>query len=36
MKKAKKEIVVRGWRKICRARDVWKLIRKVANVLHGP
>jgi hypothetical protein len=27
---------VRGWRKISRARDAWKLILKDAKVLHGP
>jgi hypothetical protein len=27
---------VRGWRKIARDRDAWKLILKEAKVLHGP
>jgi hypothetical protein len=27
---------VRGWRKISRNRDAWKLILKEAKVLHGP
>ena len=27
---------VRGWRKIARDRDIWKLIPKEARVLHGP
>jgi hypothetical protein len=27
---------VRGWRKIAKDRDGWKLIMKEAGVLHGP
>jgi hypothetical protein len=27
---------VRGWRKIARDRDDWKLILKEVRVLHGP
>jgi hypothetical protein len=27
---------VRGWRKIARDRDAWKLILKEAKVLHWP
>jgi hypothetical protein len=27
---------VRGWRKITRDTDAWKLILKEAKVLHGP
>jgi hypothetical protein len=26
----------RGWRKIAKDRDAWKLIVKEARVLHGP
>jgi len=28
--------VLRGWRKIARDRDAWKLILEEAKVLHGP
>jgi hypothetical protein len=31
-----KKMGVRGWRKIARDIDVWKLILKEARVLHGP
>jgi hypothetical protein len=31
-----KKISVRGWRKMDRNRDAWKLILKEAKVLHGP
>jgi hypothetical protein len=31
-----KKIGVRGWSKIARDRDIWKLILKEAKVLHGP
>jgi hypothetical protein len=31
-----KKMSVRGWRKIARDRDAWKLIVKEAKVLHGP
>jgi hypothetical protein len=27
---------VRGWRKIARGTDAWKLILKEARVTHGP
>jgi hypothetical protein len=30
-----KKMGVRGWRKIVRAKDAWKLILKEAKVLHG-
>jgi hypothetical protein len=31
-----KKMGVRGWRKIAKDRDAWKLILKEARVLHGP
>jgi hypothetical protein len=31
-----KKIGARGWRKIAKDRDVWKLILKEARGLHGP
>jgi hypothetical protein len=31
-----KKMGVRGWRKIARDRDAWKLILKEVRVLHGP
>ena len=31
-----KKIGVRGWRKIAKDRDAWKLILRKARVLHGP
>jgi hypothetical protein len=30
-----KKLYFRGWRKIARDRDAWKLILKEARVLHG-
>jgi ribosomal 30S subunit maturation factor RimM len=31
-----KTMGIRGWVKITRDRDTWKLILKEAKVLHGP
>jgi hypothetical protein len=31
-----KKMGVRGWRKIARDGDAWKLILKEVKVLHGP
>jgi hypothetical protein len=31
-----KKMGVRGWRKIAKGRDDWKLILKEARALHGP
>jgi hypothetical protein len=31
-----KKMGVRGWRKIAKDRDAWKLILKEARILHGP
>ena len=31
-----KKMDVRGWRKIAKGRDAWKLILKETRVLHGP
>jgi hypothetical protein len=31
-----KEKIIRGWRKIARNRDAWKLILKEARFRHGP
>jgi hypothetical protein len=31
-----KKMGVRGWRKITKNRDTWKLILKKTRILHGP